>query len=74
MDSAICGYCRCGYFRCNVYRPDWDKTLKQFRNFAKRTAGGITPCVQGEARQDRTRHNVHVALFDELVARLQEAR
>ena len=66
MDKAFWGYIRWGHFRWGVYRDDWDRLLKTFKDVPAKTAGGITPAIQGTARQGQTRQGVYVPFFDEM--------
>jgi hypothetical protein len=40
--------------------------LQTFKNATVKTAGGITPAIQGVAQQGRTRQHVYIPFFDEM--------
>ena len=73
MDKAIIGDMRIGHFRIGVFRDDWDQLLKTFKNATARTAGGITPAIQGTARQGQTRQRVYIPFFDEMIEQFKKA-
>ena len=72
MDRAYCGEARWGHFRWGVYRTDWDDYMDRMKKTPAKTLGGKTPCIQGAAKQGRTRHNVKIPLFDEWAEQMKK--
>jgi len=63
---------RYGYARYGVVRDDWDQLLQRFKNVSAKTAGGITPAIQGVAQQGRTRQRVYIPFFDEMLEQFEK--
>jgi len=52
--------------------PEWDRKLDRLKKVSARSMGGITPAIQGVARQLQTRQGVYVPLFDAAKERLKK--